>query len=251
MRRWFGAVLMAGLVAATAAAQIHGVPPSVTSIGTGPTPLTPGVPASVTSLGPAGFTGARITQSAPQMPHDRIPRFVTPVFFPWYSNYTPAPQPVVVVVEQPAPVVVMPERESEDRPPELIILEREGDRYVRRNYSRLEPARNEDEGGQGSRRSRRADSDRPADRRQPAVQEDEERPRELQPAVLVFLDGKRSEVTNFAIVGPLLYDLSDRRSRKIQLAELDLPATIAANDERGIAFRLPPASSPNQVITRP
>jgi hypothetical protein len=83
------------------------------------------------------------------------------------------------------------------------------------------------------------------------VREDEQRPRELEPAVLVFLDGKRSEVTNFAIVGPVLYDLSDRRSRKIQLAELDLPATIAANDERGIAFRLPPASSPNQVITRP
>src|SRR5579864_8968698 len=35
-------------------AQIHGVPPSVTSFGPGRGP-TPGVPASVTSLGPNGF----------------------------------------------------------------------------------------------------------------------------------------------------------------------------------------------------
>ena len=139
MRRWFSVALMIGLVAATAAAQIHGTPPSVTSIGFGSTPFTPGVPASVTSLGPAGFAGARLTQ-VPEMPRDRFPRFLNPVFFPFYSTYAPAQQPVVVVVEQPAPVVVMPAREGEDRPPELVILERDGDRYVRRNYSRVDSA---------------------------------------------------------------------------------------------------------------
>ncbi|HXE92012.1 MAG TPA: hypothetical protein VNK82_13730 [Terriglobales bacterium] len=260
MSRWFGAVLMAGVVAATAAAQIHGVPASVTSMGTGATSFTPGIPASVTSLGPAGFTGGRIVQKF-DVPHRRVPRFATPIFFPWFTSYEPAPQPVVVVVEQPAPVVVMPERESENRPPELVILERDGDRYVRRNYSRVESSETEGEeeyaAARPSRRSRPAVSDRAARKKSaPGLPEaprpeSEERARELQPAVLIFLDGTRSEVSNFAIVGPVLYDLSDRRSRKIQLAELDLPATIAANDERGIAFRLPPASSPNQVITRP
>jgi hypothetical protein len=40
-------------------------------------------------------------------------------------------------------------------------------------------------------------------------------------------------------VGSTLYDLSDGRSKKVQLAELDLSATVKENDERGVEFQLP------------
>jgi hypothetical protein len=46
-------------------------------------------------------------------------------------------------------------------------------------------------------------------------------------------------VMNYAIVGTTLYDLSEARTKKVALAELDLPATVKQNDDRGVEFRLP------------
>ncbi len=62
-----------------------------------------------------------------------------------------------------------------------------------------------------------------------------------QPAsVLVFADGHQSEVSNYAIVGDTLFDLSTpTKPRKVALAELNVPATVKANDERGLDFQLP------------
>ena len=57
--------------------------------------------------------------------------------------------------------------------------------------------------------------------------------------VLVFRDKRTQEVQNYAIVGPTLWIFSERRARKIPLAELDVPATSKLNDERGVEFRLP------------
>ena len=61
----------------------------------------------------------------------------------------------------------------------------------------------------------------------------------LRPTVLVFRDKHIAEVKNYAIVGPTLWIFSERRARKIPLAELDVPATSKLNDERGVEFRLP------------
>lgn len=57
--------------------------------------------------------------------------------------------------------------------------------------------------------------------------------------VLVFKDGHQVEIANYAIVGPTLYDLTDGRTKKVQLADLDLPATVKENDNRGVEFQLP------------
>ena len=57
--------------------------------------------------------------------------------------------------------------------------------------------------------------------------------------VLVFKDGHRLEVQNYAIVGVTLFDLSDGRTRKVALAELDLSATVKQNDDRGVDFQIP------------
>jgi hypothetical protein len=60
--------------------------------------------------------------------------------------------------------------------------------------------------------------------------------------ILVFRDGHQIEIGNYAIVGAMLYDLSarsGRRSPKIQLAELDIPATVRVNEQNGVDFKLP------------
>jgi hypothetical protein len=59
-----------------------------------------------------------------------------------------------------------------------------------------------------------------------------------EPTVLVFRDGHRQEVANYAIMGSTLFVLSGPRS-KIPIAELDVPATERVNQSRGIEFHVP------------
>jgi hypothetical protein len=82
-------------------------------------------------------------------------------------------------------------------------------------------------------------SDQNADADPPA----QESPQPL--TVLVFKDGKKLEVGNYAIVGATLYDLTLGHHRKVMLADLDLDATQKLNDEQGIIFQLPPSSQAN------
>lgn len=72
-----------------------------------------------------------------------------------------------------------------------------------------------------------------------------EPPAPPEPAViLVFKDGHRAEVSNYAIMGDTFYDLSGGRSRKIPLADLDLQATTRLNEANGVDFRLPGQRNP-------
>lgn len=61
-------------------------------------------------------------------------------------------------------------------------------------------------------------------------------------SVLIFRDGHQLEVQNYAIVGDTLYDLTPGHPRKIALASIDIPATVQANDDRGVTFRVPLAN---------
>jgi hypothetical protein len=93
-----------------------------------------------------------------------------------------------------------------------------------------------------------ADSDSAADSAAPAPSDPPE-PVVAQPTtVLVFKDGHRSEVVNYAIVGDALFDFSGDRTHKILLADLDIPATQRANDALGVEFKLPPAGEPSSAI---
>jgi hypothetical protein len=61
-----------------------------------------------------------------------------------------------------------------------------------------------------------------------------------QPAtILVFKDGHKVEVGNYAIVGSYLFDLTQGHRMKIALSDLDLPATQKANEDEGIDFSVP------------
>ena len=60
-----------------------------------------------------------------------------------------------------------------------------------------------------------------------------------EPSVLVFRDGHQQEVSNYAIMGQTVY-VFDKRTQKISFADLNVPATIKANDDRGLEFKIPP-----------
>lgn len=57
--------------------------------------------------------------------------------------------------------------------------------------------------------------------------------------LLVFRDQHRQEIRNYAIVGQTLWNFAPQRTQKIALSQLDLAATVQANDERGVTFRVP------------
>jgi hypothetical protein len=79
-------------------------------------------------------------------------------------------------------------------------------------------------------------------------------PNELPRAALVFRDGHTEEVRKYVIVGSTVYTAADywttgSWSRKIPIADLDVPATLKLNQQRGTNFRLP--SGPTEVMMRP
>jgi hypothetical protein len=76
---------------------------------------------------------------------------------------------------------------------------------------------------------------------------------ELPHAIVVFRDGHMEEVGKYMIQGDTLFTNTDYWStgswtRKIPLSELDLPASLKLNKERGSKFNLP--SGPNEVVVR-
>ena len=76
----------------------------------------------------------------------------------------------------------------------------------------------------------------------------------LPPAVLVFRDGHTEEVSSYSIIGQTIYAKADywrtgKWTRSIQLAKLNIPATIEQNHARGLNFELP--SSPDEIMLRP
>jgi hypothetical protein len=76
-------------------------------------------------------------------------------------------------------------------------------------------------------------------------------PHELATTVLVYRDGHREQVGEYSIADGVLYARGDYYAvgywnKKIELAALDLPQTVKANQERGVKFVLP--DSPNNVV---
>ncbi len=59
------------------------------------------------------------------------------------------------------------------------------------------------------------------------------------PTILVYRDGRRSEVQNYGIVGSTLWIFTEQHAKKIPLEQLDLTATKSVNEERGVSFVVP------------
>ena len=181
--------------------------------------------------------------------------FAQPVLLP-YPLYT---APYYQAAEQNAPTVADREgdlaREVErltdevellrapQAAPEPLLLEWHGDHWVRVSSH-----------GQSATGAQPDYSERSNGRSAPSERNSASRPpRELPPAVLVFRDGRKEEVSSYSIVGGTMYTKADywtsgSWTRKIRIADLDLPATLRLNRERGVEFALP--AGPHEVVMR-
>lgn len=56
------------------------------------------------------------------------------------------------------------------------------------------------------------------------------------PLILIFRDGTQTEVRDFAVVGQTFWDLSGHPTRKFPISQLNLEASIQANEARGVEF---------------
>jgi hypothetical protein len=62
------------------------------------------------------------------------------------------------------------------------------------------------------------------------------------PLVLVFRDGTRTEVRDFAVMGEMFWDLSVHPTRKFPISQLNVDASIKANEARGVEFPAVPTA---------
>ncbi len=251
------AFLLAGL--SIAQAQVHGTPPSVTSLAPGR--WAPGPPASVTSLGPFGyglpqdniFTGTSFPTTVPLnatfpttvplngLLHHRRRCFncVGPfgvgnggqigfgyggVGYPAYgygaSYYMYDSGQDVLQYGQPP----NGQPETMMAPPEAAgptIFDSHGSS----GYPLAPPPRVQESAAA-----------------QPAALQPAPAPPEPQvKTVLIFRDGHQLEVTNYAISGGTVLNLSGPGPRRIAISDLDMNATVKANEDRGVEFSVPKA----------
>jgi len=166
-------------------------------------------------------------------------------FSPYYDYddagiIEPAPTQVIFA-EPPQPPPPAP------KPSESLVLELQGDHWVRlTNYGQSQS------GGPALEKvSALPPVNSPVLLRQAA---DSKPPAELPPAVLVFRDGHQEEIGRYLINGGTIYAsanywTSGSWTRKVPIAQLDVPATLKLNQERNTRFSLP--SGPTEVMIRP
>jgi hypothetical protein len=156
------------------------------------------------------------------------------------TGYPVASQPPMIFLQAP-PADARPEPVS--APVQPLMIELQGDRYVRVSGPEMSGAGMIDHMPDPSRRM-----ERPPSTASHAVAS------ELPPAVLVFRDGHREEAAEYTIADGVLYTHADfyttgSWNKKIELSALNLPETIQSNQSRGVRFQLP--SYRNEVIVRP
>jgi hypothetical protein len=169
----------------------------------------------------------------------------------YYFDYDSEPG----IIEAPPPQIILAQTVPSVSPVpnahESLVLELQGDHWVRiTNHGQSQT-----EGQANQPDSERASN--PPSAIPPAIPRQSQAkgpPIELPPAVVVFRDGHKEEIGKYAIIGAIIYTNADYWSsgswtRLIQIAELDVPATLKLNQERGANFRLP--SGPNEVMIRP
>jgi hypothetical protein len=133
-------------------------------------------------------------------------------------------------------------------PAESLILELQGDHWVRISNG----GQSQTGAPAGAPGSSIDSTPAVAVRRIPA--QPLEPPAALPLAVLVFRDRHQEEIARYTIVGSNIianadYWTTGSWTRKIQIADLDVPETLRLNQQRGAQFKLP--SGPNEVIVRP
>ena len=202
----------------TSRAQINGAPASVTSPGFGGRAIN-GTSPSVTSVGPRGFVpNSRVTFSQNVAPRGEARHH--PHHF---VEYTP---PLAYAIPVPYAVDIA-DTDADDSDANYQGGPTIFDRRGLGEESYVPPAKY---------------SPRPYAQSEYADSVPEPPPT---PTLLVFKDGHKVEVGNYAIVGNTLFDLTPGHTRKVPVADLDLDSTGKQNDDRGVSFQLPPPAQAN------
>jgi len=198
-------------------AQVNGVPPLVTSMGFGGRVIN-GVPPSVTSFGPDGYNN-RWSILGNCCANFLLPANPDPPLFSEHHHRHKDGASLAGVMEPVfVPIAVPYATEEDEDSPDV-----DADTASPENAdSPIRPARYRD-------------SFPMAD-----TEENEEDSASTQPlTVLVFKDTHQSGVLNYAILGDTLFDFDEGRTRRIPLTDLDLPATLKVNDDRGVDSQIP------------
>ncbi len=214
----FSLLALPPILASTGQAQTNGTSASVTSPGFGGRPLN-GTPPSVTSLGTNSRVGVLTPNPSHLSQHNTdgihhhteytLPAVVYPILVPYAADFGATGgdnNP-----EAGSSDGIAPDGGSENGDPDGLNS----------------GIHDRDASGHQDDYASRAVADSNSDSPQ-------------QPTLLIFKDGHKLEVSNYAIVGPTLFDLTLGHARKIALADLDLEATEKQNDDRGITFQIPP-----------
>ena len=229
----FGLLALPAILVSTGHAQINGTPASVTSPGFGGRAVN-GPPASVTSLGPRGYApNSRVTFSTPNAPrtgdgHHRRHNYVD--YIPPVAYAVPVPYAVDIGATEDSSTDYDDDAASpDDRDPNYqggpTIFDRRGSGAA----SYIPPVQDVP-----SRHAAQSADVSTVDPEPPQA-----------PTLLIFKDGRKLEVGNYAIIGATLFDLTPGHARKIALADLDLEATLKENDDRGVTFQIPSAPQAN------
>ena len=195
--------------------ELRGIPASVTS--PRPDGTLRGIPGSVTDPRAAfGFRGSvSFGHGRPIEPlHHRRPApvIVVPYYaYPYAYDYSAYEEPQPAVQTVPTQVIVIKDETTQSD---------DSSRYGEHSFGDREPAREE------------ALQPKPA----PIPQPVDAGP----PTTLVYRDGHKTELRNYAIVGSNLLDLTKSPViKRIPLASLDLEATRRENENNGVDFYLP------------
>jgi hypothetical protein len=160
------------------------------------------------------------------------------------EGYPVASQPPVIVVQPAASDRSQSIAPAAQAPAQPLMIELQGDRYVRVSGEESSTAEMIS--------PRKPDAEHPSSHT--ARSTSAARATTTAPAVLVFRDGRRQEVSDYTIVDGALYTRANYYTggswnQKIELRSLNISETIAANQTRGVNFQLP--TSPNEVMIRP
>jgi hypothetical protein len=216
----------------------------------GATVFTPSAQAQRIASGAAGRGGMGTSRgggfgSRPAyMPRGRR-SFAGSGYWPYYGPGMGVPSPQVVYV----PVTPPPAPEPPPKPAEAEVLELQGDHWVRLSPNGPPQV----VGGSTQQHAAISPSTAAAAPTRPAAQTATPTPTPAS-AMLVFRDGHQEQIGKYTIMGTTIfvsteYWTSGAWTRKVQIAELDVPATLKLNRERGANFRLP--SGPEEVMIGP
>jgi hypothetical protein len=268
MRRLLGLALILGCFGTLgASAQVNGIPPSITSLAPGKP--APGIPASITSLGPLGysvpsanvFVGSQFPNSRNRWGYVRNPRTVPPPnlqyqygAYPYgtYGAYGYGPYsygfpygPYSYGYAYGMPYYLYNSGDDVLAPQAQYQSQAQGQQGAQSPAGMIQPPGPTIFDSHGAQdympppetiydqgpRSQTAPAPRPAaatSAPEPQVK-----------TVLVFRDGHQLEITNYAIADGTLLNLSGNGPKRIPLSDLDVNATVNANDARGVQFSLP------------